>query len=163
MMGQLLEAGFYVLLALAATVANWQHRSWIAGVALVLYSLVSSFTFFTVSFEWKVMREIALATLMLTLSFELWMSGIAMRSNQVVMALCILDLGFCGVVCAHNSHDHLMQWVFAVVVNALFIGMCFAVAAPGIRDGVRRWSSAVDGVGSDRRETAALDLQPPPE
>ncbi|MET0373938.1 MAG: hypothetical protein ABW128_06735 [Rhizorhabdus sp.] len=163
MMGQLLEAGFYVLLALAATAVNWQRRSWVAGVALVVFSLVSSFTFFTVSFEWKVLREIALATLMLTLSFELWISGVAMRSNQVVMALCILDLGFCGVICAQASHSNLMQWSFAVVVNALFIGMCAAVAAPGIRDGVRRWSSAVDGLRRDRGEAAAVDVHAPPD
>lgn len=158
MTGQLLTAGFYLLLALAATVVNLRRRTWIAGVALVAYTLISSATFFLVDFEWRVLREIGLATAMAILAFELWCVGDAPQANRTVMALCAFDVAFCGVISVKSDPSPLAQLMFAYGVNAIFVGMCIAVAAPGVQDAVRRWFPDVDDLRSPDREAAPVDI-----
>lgn len=157
MVAWLLEAGFYAALGAGVLAINWRRPDTrIAAAALLLFSLVSSVTFFTLPFDGRVFREMIGVTLIGSISSILYTIGDAKRPYQAVLVLAAIDIAFCGVLALHGDGAKDMAWLFGPVVNGIYLGMCVAIAVPGARDAYLDWISSIDRVR--RMDSEAPDL-----
>jgi hypothetical protein len=140
----LLEAVSYAAIAALVCALNWHRSARLAGATLLLASVISSITFFTLPlFELRVMREAILSSLIATVAATLWVEGECRRSCQVVLLLAFLDTTLCGAICYLGSDDATMRSLFGWCVNAIFLEQCTAIAVPGARDAVDAWIAAI--------------------
>lgn len=145
-----LQALFYLAMASAVIAVN-RHRRYtrVAGAMLLLFSLISSATFFMgLPFHLRVMRELLLIAPVATVFAYLFSIHDGNRCYRWALMICLFDVAFCGATFLHGSTGLTMRSLFGWVVNMNFTGLCACVAAPGVRDAYRGW---IDSIDRDRR------------
>lgn len=143
-----LTAGFYLVLSAAATAASWRHHIAIVGLALICASAISTFGFFSATFDVRVLTELVLAWLIGIAASALWWTVPQnRRAYQVVLALCLVDVAFCGAICMraiwYGRTPEALVTLFDWTVNVIFAAQCACVAAPGVRDAYVGWIRAI--------------------
>ncbi len=156
MIGQLLEAAFYLAMAGAATALTWHRPMRLTGAALMLWSALSSLTFFLFPFGAVVIREILMATMMSTIAWTLWHEGEARVSHQIIILCCLANVALCGVITILGETDRDARLMFAIGVNISFWIMCLSVIYPGLKDHVARWVRSIDDMRT--RDSATPDF-----
>lgn len=158
----LLQAVFYAMLASLVIVVN-RHRplTRLAGAALLAFTLISSASFFALRgpdlFHLRVMREVLLITPVATLLAYLWSWGDADRPYRWGLAICVIDVAFCGATFLHGGTATSLRHLYGIAININFIGLCICVAAPGVRDAYRHWIADIERVRSMDSATPDFD------
>lgn len=133
--GQIATALAYASLASMVVAVNWRRPMRLMAIALLVFSVVSSATFFFLPFEVRLLREVVLASLVSSIAMTLWACGDDPRSQQFIALFAMLDMMLCGALFIIGPpYQHFHRVLFGWSVNALFIGMCISAAVPGIRD-----------------------------
>lgn len=154
----LLQAAMWLALGAAVTAVNWHRPTRLAGAMLLIYSAVSSASFFAVPvqlFEMKLVLEISLVTLIAAGASVLMWEHDADWPYRIVLGAAVADVAFCGILSLLSGTHHSIRWTFAAGTNLTYLVMCMAVAYPGMRDRYVRWISAIHDLRASNGETPA--------